>query len=74
MTQPTDPDPTSREVDYPPLMHEQLAALLAYALDHGEDWKTQLRKEWLSPLLDPLLAHLQNSHGPVWLARFEFSA
>ena len=65
---------TTREADYPPLMREQLAALLAYAEDHGAEWKAQLRKDWLSPLLDPFLAHLQSSHGPVWLARFEFPA
>lgn len=73
MTPPSDP-PTTREADYPPLMREQLAALLVYAQDHGAGWKAELRKEWLSPLLDPLLAHLQSSHGPIWLGRFEFPA
>ncbi len=74
MTPPSDPAASTQEADYPPLMHEQLAALLTYARDHGAAWKAQLRKDWLSPLLDPLLAHLQSSHGPVWLARFEFPA
>jgi hypothetical protein len=73
MTPPSDPL-TTREADYPPLMREQLAALLAYAQDHGAGWKVQLRKDWLGPLLDPLLAHLQSSHGAVWLSRFEFPA
>ena len=58
-----DPDAAS-ELDYPPLMREQLAALWEYAIRHGEGWKSQLRKDWLSPLLDPLLGHLHNSHGP----------
>jgi hypothetical protein len=59
------------EVDYPPLMREQIAALRDYAQKYGPTWKAQLRQDWLCPLIDPLLRHLHNSHGLVWLNHFK---
>jgi hypothetical protein len=64
--------PRDAETDYPPLMREQLSALLDYAADHGSGWKDRLRKDWLNPMVHPLLSLLRNSHGPAWLNQFEF--
>lgn len=63
--------PRDAESDYPPLMREQLFALREYAKEHGPGWKDRLSKDWLNPTGHPLLFLLRNSHGPVWLAKFE---
>ena len=67
----SDATSSDSEVDYPPLMREQIAALQDYAAKHGAAWKERLRLDWLSPLIDPLLHRLHNSHGLLWLNRFE---
>ncbi|MDE1990301.1 MAG: hypothetical protein KGI82_07495 [Betaproteobacteria bacterium] len=66
--------PRDPETDYPPLMREQVSALRDYAMAHGPGCKEKLRKDWASPTSDPLLYPQRNSHGPVWLAGFEFPA
>ena len=59
------------ELDYPPLMLRQLDALRAYAAQHGNRWKQDLRLEWGSAAADPLLNHLRQTHGSVWLEKFQ---
>ena len=54
---------------YPPLMLSQAVALRAYARRHGRPWKTKLWIEWTDATADPLLHHLRNSHGRIWLDR-----
>ncbi len=66
--------PRDPETDYPPLMREQVSALRDYAAEHGPGWKEKLRKDWANPTSHPLLYPLRNSHGPIWLAGFEFPA
>ncbi len=60
--------------DYPPLMLAQVAALRAYAHDHGRSWKARLRVEWVNATAEPLLHQLRNTHGPRWLERFDLAA
>jgi alkanesulfonate monooxygenase SsuD/methylene tetrahydromethanopterin reductase-like flavin-dependent oxidoreductase (luciferase family) len=55
-------------------MREQVSALRDYAAEHGPGWKEKLRKDWANPTSHPLLYPLRNSHGPIWLAGFEFPA
>ncbi|MGI4796805.1 MAG: hypothetical protein ACRYG8_22685 [Janthinobacterium lividum] len=62
------------EVDYPPLMLDQAVALRAYAQGHGRSWKIRLCVEWMNATADPLLHHLRNSHGPMWLDRLVLDA
>ena len=57
-----------------PLMLAQLEALRTYARDHGRTWKTQLRVEWMNATAPPLLHHLRNTHGPVWLEGYVLPA
>lgn len=59
------------EADYPPLMRAQVSALRDYAQAHGKTWKEQLRTEWLNATAHPLLQHLRNTHGLMWLKQFE---
>jgi hypothetical protein len=61
----------SVEADHPPLMHAQVSALRDYAQAHGEMWKEQLRTEWLNATAPPLLQHLRNTHGLLWLKQVE---
>ncbi len=56
------------EMDYPPLMQAQAAALRDYARTYGPRWKPMLRAEWLNDTAEPLLHSLRNSHGLLWLA------
>ena len=58
------------ELDYPPLMLRQLDALRAYAAEHGIRWKKDLTIEWIAATADPLLNHLRQTHGYVWLEKF----
>ncbi len=62
------------EIDYPPLMQAQSAALRAYARTYGARWKPMLRAEWFNDTAEPLLHSLRNSHGPFWLAALPPSA
>ena len=59
------------ELDYPPLMLRQLDALRAYAAQHGNRWKQDLRLEWSSAAADPLLNHLRQTHGSIGLETFQ---
>jgi hypothetical protein len=59
------------EVDYPPLMICQLDALRAYASAHGAHWKDDLRWDWADPVTDPKLSRLRQTHGSVWLRKFQ---
>jgi hypothetical protein len=60
------------EMDYPPLMLCQLDALRAYAAEHGDHWKDDLRAEWVGDTLTPLLSRLCATHGSRWLSDFRF--
>ena len=55
---------------------EQLAALTAYATQHGRDWKTTLGDAWMTGRYDSatvrrehdgLLQQVRNQCGPSWL-------
>jgi hypothetical protein len=59
------------ELDYPPLMLCQIDALRAYAAEHGDCWKKDLRIEWTVATTDPLLKRLRQTHGVVWLKKFQ---
>jgi hypothetical protein len=59
------------ELDYPPLMLRQLDALRAFAAEHGNRWKQDLKLEWASATADPLLHHLRQTHGSSWLETFQ---
>ena len=55
---------------------EQLDALKQYAAWAGDDWKAELRGDWMragSHWDGPyhLLQQIRNSLGPAWLAQFE---
>ena len=62
------------EGDYPPLMYDQIRVLREYAATHGAEWKRKLDKEWLAATAHPLLQHLRNTHGPIWLKHFDLPA
>jgi hypothetical protein len=59
------------ELDYPPLMLRQLDALRVYAAEHGSRWKQHLRTEWIAATGNPLLSHLRQTHGSMWLEKFQ---
>ena len=50
------------------LTQEQVAALNAYKVEHGAQWRTMLSREWLRGSAPALLHKLRNSHGNKWLA------
>jgi hypothetical protein len=50
------------------LTPEQVAALDAYKVEHGEQWRTMLSREWRCGSAPALLHGLRNSHGFQWLA------
>jgi hypothetical protein len=54
---------------------EQLAAVQAWAKQHGRTWKAALRAAWASGDYQgfdgaPLLQQLRNAFGPSWLLSF----
>ncbi len=51
----------------PALTSEQIDALVAYATEHGEGWKTELGTEWMRGSAPAELHALRNSHGGTWL-------
>lgn len=55
------------------LTHEEHAAVTAYALTHGEDWKEQLAADWQNGRTEGTLQALRNSHGPAWLAAYSLA-
>jgi hypothetical protein len=59
------------EMDYPPLMLCQIDALRAYAAEHGQCWKDDLRAAWVSNTLNPMLSRLRATHGSRWLSHFQ---
>lgn len=63
----------TRRERWPPLNHDQEAALQAYAAKHGRRWKSILSDVWMSrPPHDDggLLRGLRNTHGPSWLQSY----
>lgn len=52
---------------YPALTPDQLAAVVAYAAEHGRHWKEALRLDWYHARRPGHLHALRNSHGPRWL-------
>lgn len=50
---------------------EQLAALQAYAAQHGRCWKYDLRIDWLYAAGGPELQQVRNTLGPRWLHTFK---
>jgi hypothetical protein len=51
------------EMDCPPLMLCQIAALRAYAAEHGDHWRDGCRSAWAGNTLDPALSRLRGTHG-----------
>lgn len=45
----------------------EIAALQAYAAEHGRKWKAALLDDWMRAALTGELHALRNSHGPSWL-------
>jgi hypothetical protein len=52
------------------LRPDQMAALSAYAAEHGRTWKAQLRDDWMNSRTTGALQELRNTHGPSWLSSF----
>ncbi|TIO39094.1 MAG: hypothetical protein E5X96_01375, partial [Mesorhizobium sp.] len=48
------------------LTTDQHAALTAFALKHGDDWK-QLNRAWIDGAAGEILQPLYSSHGLSWL-------
>jgi hypothetical protein len=48
----------------------QLAAVRAYATEHGRTWKRQLLEDWMTGRCQAELQQLRNAFGPSWLAQF----
>lgn len=59
------------ELECPPLMLRQLDVLRTYAAEHGDRWKQNLRIDWIAATAEPLLNHLRQTHGSVWLEMFQ---
>ena len=56
-----------------PLTTEEHAAVTAYALAHGENWKDDLLADWMDGRTQGTLQHLRNSRGPSWLADYSLA-
>lgn len=56
-----------------PLTTEEHAALTAYALAHGENWKDELLADWMNGRAQGTLQHLRNMRGPSWLADYSLA-
>lgn len=57
---------------YAEISPETLEALREYADEHGPEWRRRLSAQWMNASAPPLLHRLRNTHGPKWLAEFEF--
>jgi len=62
---------------------EQLSALMAYATQHGRNWKTTLSDAWMTGRYDSttvrrdhdgLLQQVRNQCGPGWLKTVRIAA
>ena len=56
-----------------PLTTEEHAAIAAYALARGENWKDDLLADWMDGRTQGTLQHLRNSRGPSWLADYSLA-
>ncbi|WP_122523127.1 hypothetical protein [Pannonibacter phragmitetus] len=56
-----------------PLTPEEHAAVTAYALSHGENWKDELWADWMNGRTEGTLQRLRNTHGPSWLADYSLA-
>lgn len=52
---------------------EELAALHAYAAQHGRTWKARLNDDWFYARTTGVLQVLRNTRGPRWLASFKLT-
>ncbi|MGI2036346.1 hypothetical protein ACRQ1B_28625 [Rhizobium panacihumi] len=59
--------------DIRPLTSDEHAAVQAYALEHGSDWKAALRDDWMNAKTTGTLQALRNSHGPSWLDAYSIA-
>lgn len=69
MTLTRDPDTWATGEKHRPTP-EQLAALSAYAAEHGRTWKSQLNDDWMNGRASGPLQQVRNQFGPSWLVRF----
>ena len=49
------------------------AAITAYALAHGENWKDELLADWREGRIQGTLQHLFDTRGPSWLADYSLA-
>lgn len=54
------------------LTPEQRATLLAFSLQHGRYWKSELQRLWMSGKDVGHLRQIRNDFGPQWLKNFQF--
>lgn len=54
-----------------PLTPDELAAITAFAKEHGRTWKADLRDLWMRAAAPATLHRLRNTHGPSWLESFQ---
>lgn len=51
------------------LTPEQRGALIAFAQEHGRNWKATLLAGWLRAAFPGYLQQIRNSFGPEWLMK-----
>lgn len=51
------------------LTPEQRDALIAFAQEHGRNWKAALISGWLRAAFPGYLQQIRNSFGPEWLTK-----
>ncbi|ELT51192.1 hypothetical protein [Brucella intermedia] len=56
-----------------PLTPEEHAAVTAYALAHGENWKDELLDDWMNGRTQGTLQRLRNTRGPSWLVDYSLA-
>lgn len=56
------------------LTTEEIAAIRAFAAEHGRYWKAELRRQWMNASAAPILHRLRNRLGPSWLVKFRLHA
>ena len=56
-----------------PLTNDEHAAIAAYAMEQGKNWKSKLRDDWMNAKTTGILQALRNSHGPSWLADYSLA-
>lgn len=61
----------AKSAPVPELTEEEFEALMEFAVEHGEEWKSELGVAWLRHSAPAVLHRLRNTHGPAWLKSVE---